>query len=94
MGEKRNLYRLLIRKPEGKRPLGRPRRKWIDNIKMDLLEIGLNVVDWIGLAQDRYRWRPLVKSVMNLRVPENAGKLTSGCTTCGHSSGTQLHRVS
>jgi hypothetical protein len=55
MGEKRNLYRLLVRKPEGKRPLGRPRRRWIDNIKMDLLEIGLNVVDWIGLAQGRYR---------------------------------------
>jgi hypothetical protein len=53
----------------GKRPLGRPRRKWIDNIKMNLLEKGLNVVDWIGLAQDRYRWRALVNSVMNLRIP-------------------------
>jgi hypothetical protein len=51
MGEKRNVYRLLVRKPEGKRPLGRPRRRWIDNIKMDLLEIGSNVVGWIGLAQ-------------------------------------------
>jgi hypothetical protein len=69
MGEKRNVYRLLVRKPEGKRPLGRPRRRWIDNIKMDLLEIGLNDVDWIGLTQDRYRWRALVNSVMNLRVP-------------------------
>jgi hypothetical protein len=69
MGEKRNVYRLLVRKPEGKRPLGRPRRMWIDNIKMDLLEIGLSVVDWIGLAQDRYSWRALVNSVMNLRVP-------------------------
>jgi hypothetical protein len=68
MGEKRNVYRLLVRKPEGKRPLGRPRRKWIANIKMDLLEIGLSVVDWIGLAQDRYRWRALVNSVMNFRV--------------------------
>jgi hypothetical protein len=56
-------------RPEGKRPLGRPRRRWIDNINMDLLEIGLNVVDWIGVAQDRYRWRALVNSVMNLRVP-------------------------
>jgi hypothetical protein len=56
MGEKRNVYRLLVGKPEGKRPLGRPRRMWIDNIKMYILEIGLNVVDWIGLAQDRYRW--------------------------------------
>jgi hypothetical protein len=66
MGEKGNVYRLLVGKPEGKRPLGRPRRRWIDNIKMDLLEIGLNVVEWIGLAQDRYRWRALVNLVMNL----------------------------
>jgi hypothetical protein len=69
MGEKRNVYRLLVGKPEGKRPLGRPRRRWIDNIKMDLLEIGLNVVDRIDLAQVRYRWRALVNVVMNLRVP-------------------------
>jgi hypothetical protein len=68
MGEKRNLYRLLIGKPEGKRPLGRPRRRWIDNIKMDLLEIGLSVVDWIGPGQNRYRWTALMNSVMNLRV--------------------------
>jgi hypothetical protein len=69
MGEKRNVYRLLVGKPEGKRPLGRLRRRWIDNIKIDLSETGLNVVDWIVLAQDRYRWRALVNSVMNLRVP-------------------------
>jgi hypothetical protein len=69
MAEKRNVYRLLVGKPEGKRPLGRPRRRWMDNIKMDLLEIGVNVGDGIGLAQDRYRWRALVNSVMNLRVP-------------------------
>jgi hypothetical protein len=69
MGEKRNVYKLLVGKPEGERPLGRPRCRWIDNIKMDLLEIGLNVVDWIGLAQDRYRWSALVNTVMNLRVP-------------------------
>jgi hypothetical protein len=69
MGEKRNVYSLLVGKPEGMRPLGRPRRRWIDYIKMNLLEIGLSVVDWIGLAQDRYRWRALVNSVMNLRVP-------------------------
>jgi hypothetical protein len=94
IGEKRNVYRLLVGKPEGKRPLGRPRRRWIDNIRMDLLEMGVNVVDWIGLAQDRYRWRALVNSVMNLRIPLNAGKLLSGCTTCGLSNGTQLHRVS
>jgi hypothetical protein len=69
IGEKRNVYRLLVGKPEGKRPLGRPRSRWIYNITMDLLEIGLGVVDWIGLAQDRYRWRALVNVVMNLRVP-------------------------
>jgi hypothetical protein len=69
MGEKGNVYSLLAGKPEGKRPLGRPRHRWIDNIKMDLLEIGLGVVEWIGLAQDRYRWRALVNVVMNHRLP-------------------------
>jgi hypothetical protein len=69
MGEKSNVYRLLVGKAEGKRPLGRQRRRWIDNIKMDLLEIGLSVMNWIGLAQDRYRWRALVNALMNLRVP-------------------------
>jgi hypothetical protein len=69
MGEKRNVYRLLVGKPEGRRPLGRPRHRWIDNIKMDLLEIGLSAVDCIGLSQDRYRWRALVNMVMNLPVP-------------------------
>jgi hypothetical protein len=68
-GREEVVYRLLVGKPEGKRPLGRPRRRWIDNIKMDLLEIGSNVVAWIGLAQDRYRWRAPVNSAMNLRVP-------------------------
>jgi hypothetical protein len=67
MGEKRNVCRLLVGKPEGKRPLRRPRRRWMDNIKVDLLGIGLSVVDWIDLGQDRYRWRALVNSVMNLR---------------------------
>jgi hypothetical protein len=60
MGEKRNVYRLLVGKPEGKRSLGRPRYRWVDNIKIDLVEIGLGELDWIGLAQDRYRWRVLV----------------------------------
>jgi hypothetical protein len=69
MWEKRNVNRLLVGKSEGKRPLRKPRCSWIDNIKMDLSEIGLNVVGWIGLAQDRYRWRALVNPVMNLRVP-------------------------
>jgi hypothetical protein len=66
MGEKRNAYRLLVGKPEGKRPLGRPRRMWI---RMDLGEVGWGDVDWIDLAQDRNRWRALVNSVLNLRVP-------------------------
>jgi hypothetical protein len=69
IGEKRNVYRLLVGKPEGKRPLGRSRRRWIDNIKRDLSDIGLSVVDWISLAQERYRWRALVNAVTNLRVP-------------------------
>jgi hypothetical protein len=69
MGEKRTVYRLLLGKPEGKGPLGRPRRRRIDNIKIDLLEIGLSAVDWIGVAQDRLSCRALVNSVMNLRVP-------------------------
>jgi hypothetical protein len=94
MGEKRNMYRLLVGKPEGNRPLGRSRRRQIDNIKMDLLEIGLRIMDWVGVARDRYRWRALVNSVMNLWVPYNAGNLPSGCTSCGLSSGVQLHRVS
>jgi hypothetical protein len=69
MGEKRNAYRLLVGKPEGKRLLGRSRSRWVDNIKMDLLEIGWGGVDWIGLAQDRNKWRALVNAVMNLLVP-------------------------
>jgi hypothetical protein len=69
IGEKINVLRLFVGKPEGMRPLGRPIRRWIHNIKMDLLEIGLSVVDWVGLAEGRYRWRALVNSVMNLRVP-------------------------
>jgi hypothetical protein len=69
MEEKRNAYRILVGKPEGKRPLGRPRRKWEDNIKMDLKEIGWGGNDWIHLARDGYQWRALVNRVMNLRVP-------------------------
>jgi hypothetical protein len=60
---------ILVRKPEGKRPLGRPRRRWVDNIKMDLREVGWDGMDWIDLAQDRDQWRALVNAVMNLRVP-------------------------
>jgi hypothetical protein len=69
MREKRNAYRLLVGKPEGKRPLGRPRRRWMDNIRMDLGVVGWGDVDWIGLAKDRNRWRALVNWVLNLRVP-------------------------
>jgi hypothetical protein len=69
MGEKRNRYRILVGKPEGKRPLGRPRRRWVNNIKMDLREIGWDDMHWIDLAQDRDQWRALVNTVMNLRVP-------------------------
>jgi hypothetical protein len=63
------LYRVLVGKPEGKRPLGRPRLRWVDNIRTDLQEVGCGYMDWIGLAQDRDRWRTLVSAVMNLRVP-------------------------
>jgi hypothetical protein len=68
-GEKRNAYRLLVGKPEGKRPLERPRRRWVDNIRTDLGEVGWGDVDWIGLAKDKNRWRAVVNSVLNLRVP-------------------------
>jgi hypothetical protein len=68
-GEKRNAYMLLVRKPEGRRPLGRPRRRWLHNIRMDLVEMGWGEVDCIGLAQDTNTWRALVNSVLNLRVP-------------------------
>jgi hypothetical protein len=69
MGEKRNAFRLLVVKPEGKRPLGRPRRRWMYNIRMYLGEVGWGDVDWISLALDRKRWRAIVNAVMNLREP-------------------------
>jgi hypothetical protein len=69
MREKGNAYRLLVGKPEGRRPLRRPSRRWVDNIRMDLVEVGWGDVDWVGLAQDRDGWRALVNAVMNLRVP-------------------------
>jgi hypothetical protein len=68
MGAKRNAYRILVGNPEEKRPLGRPRRRWMDNTKMDLREIGWGGMDWIDLAQDRDQWKALVNTVMNLRV--------------------------
>jgi hypothetical protein len=69
MGEGTVVYRVLVAKPEGKRPLGRPRRRWEDNVRTDLQEVGYGCEDWIGLAQDRDRWRALVSAMRNLRVP-------------------------
>jgi hypothetical protein len=69
MGERGGVYRVLVGKPEGKRPLGRPRPRWEDNIEMDLQEVGCGDMDWIELAQDRDTWRALLNAVMNLRVP-------------------------
>jgi hypothetical protein len=72
-GENRNAYRILVRKPEGKRPLGRPRRKWVDNMEMDFRGIGWVSMDWIDLSQDRDQWRALVTTVMNLLVHKVLG---------------------
>jgi hypothetical protein len=83
-----------VGKPKGKRPLGRPRRRWLDNIRLDLVEVEWGNVDWIGLAQDRDRWRALVNSVLNLRVPKTAGKLSSAQITRDVSSNVQLHGAS
>jgi len=69
IGEEREVYRVLVGKPEGRRAVGRPRRRWVDNIRMDLQEVGCVYMDWIGLAQDRDSWRTLVSAVMNIRVP-------------------------
>ena len=69
MGEERVVYRVLLGKSEGRRPLGRPRRRRVDNIRMDLQEVGCGYMNWIGLAHNKYRWRRLVSAVMNLRVP-------------------------
>jgi hypothetical protein len=69
MGEGKGVYRVLVWRPEGKRPLGRPRRRWEDNIKMNLREIGIDVANWIRLAQDRVQWQAFVNTVRNLRVP-------------------------
>ena len=69
MDEERRMYMILVGKPEGRRPMGRPRRRWVDNIRMDLQEVGCGYMNWTGLSQDRDRWRTLVSAVMNLRVP-------------------------
>jgi transposase len=76
-GENRNAYKVLVGKPEGKIPLGRPRCRWVDNIKIYIRDIGYDGMDWIDLAEDRDQWRALVNTTMNLRVPSNAGKFLS-----------------
>jgi hypothetical protein len=92
VGEKRNAYRILVGKQERKRPLGRPRRRWVDNIKMDLREIGRDGVDWMDMAQDRVQRKALVNTVLNLRVPKNAGKFLRGCIIGGSSRRAQLRK--
>jgi hypothetical protein len=93
-GEKRNAYRILVGKQEGNRPLGRPRSRWVENIKMDLGEIGWDGMNWIDLAQDRNQWMALVNMVMNLQVLENAGNFLSSWTTGSFSRRAQLHDIS
>jgi hypothetical protein len=93
MGERRGAYRALVGKPEGRSPLGRPRHRWEDNIKMDLGEVG-GGVDWIGLAQDRDRWRAVVYMVMNIRLPWNSGNFLSSLGRFSFSGRTLLHGVS
>jgi hypothetical protein len=88
--EKRNSYKILVGKPEGNSPPGRPRRRWVDNIKMDLREIRCDGLDWSDMAQDRDQWRTLVNTIFNLRVPWNAGKFLSGCTIGSSSRRAQL----
>jgi hypothetical protein len=92
-GEKRDAYRILVGKPEERRPLARPRRRWEDNIRINLREIGWDGMDSIDLAQDRDQWRALVNMVMNLPVPSNVGKFLSSCATGGFSRRPQLHGV-
>ena len=94
MGQGRGVHRVLVGKSEGKRPLGSPRRRWGDNIKMDLQEVGGGWEDWMELAQDRDRWRALVSTVMNLRVPKNAGKFLTSCKPVSFSRRTLPHGVS
>ena len=79
MGEERGVYRVLVGKLEGKRPLGRPRHRWVDNIRMGLQEVGCGYMDWIGLTQDRDSWQTLVSAVMNLQVPWNVGNFLTSC---------------
>jgi hypothetical protein len=94
MGEERNAYRILVGKPEGRRPLGRPRRRWADNIKMDLREIGWDHMDCIHLAQDRDRWRALVDTVMNLVFYKMLRKFLNSRTTGDFLRRVQHHGIS
>jgi hypothetical protein len=94
MGEGRGPYRILVGRPEGRSPLGRPRHRWEDNIKMDLQEVGWRGMDWIDMTQDRDRWRALVNAVMNLRVPQNAGNVLTSRQPVSFSRRTLLHGVS
>ena len=93
MGEEMGAYRVLVGKPEGKRPLGRPRSRWVD-IRMDFQEVRYGYMDWIGLAQDRDTWRTLVSAVMNLRVPWNGGNFLTSCKPVSFSRRTLHHGVS
>jgi hypothetical protein len=94
MREGRVVYRVLVGKPEGKRPLGRYRRRWEDNIRMDIQEVGCGCEDWIGLAQETDRWRVIVSAVRNFRVPYNAGHFLTSCKPISFSRRTLLHGVS
>jgi hypothetical protein len=93
-GDRRNAYRLLVRKSDGKRAVGRSRYKYVDNIKMDLKDIGWGFTDLICLAQDRGNWRAVLNTVMNIQVPINAGKLLRSCTRENLSRRAQVHGVS
>jgi hypothetical protein len=94
METKKNANRIFMGKSEGKTPLGGPRRRWVDNVKMDLREIEWAGMDWIDLAQDTDQWRALVNMVMNLPVPYSAGRFFNGCTTGSFSRRAQLHEFS
>jgi hypothetical protein len=93
MGKRTGVYKVWWGKPEGKRPLGRPRLRWEDNIKMGFHEVGCGDMDGIDLTQDRDRWRALVNAVMNLRVPQNAGNFLTSCKPFSFSRRTLLHGV-
>ena len=94
MDEERGVYRVLVAKPEGRRPLGRPRLRWVDNIRTDLQVVGCGYMDWVRLAQDRDRWRTLASAVMNLRVPWNSGNFLTSCKTVSFSRRNLHHVVS